>query len=284
MKPVLFHRHKNLLGGIFGKYANLKGTLASKKPMVEWSPAALFGAGQKGGWYDFQDVSTLYQDSAATIPVTTYLDPIGFVLDKSGNGNHLTQADNAKRPFWNSFYGIVLAEFSAVGPHFLECPAFDLTDEQMLLCAGVGKVDDLTAQIYAELTQDADTNPGGFRMIAPNIVGADNMVSIIHGSAISYAQTGATLPGPVAFVQTTHAKMSASGAFHVLRINGAFEANGTPGSGAGTFANDQLHIGARHGSILPFKGGLTRLVIRGGISDQTDIDNLEAYVSSTIGV
>lgn len=44
------------------------------------------------------DISTLYQDSAATTPVTAIGDPVGKMLDISGNGNHATQATAGARP------------------------------------------------------------------------------------------------------------------------------------------------------------------------------------------
>ena len=58
----------------------------------------LFGAGEQGGWYDVSDMSTLFQDSAGTTPVTAVEQPVGRMLDKSGRGNHATQSTTTKRP------------------------------------------------------------------------------------------------------------------------------------------------------------------------------------------
>lgn len=49
-------------------------------------------------WWDAADLSTLYQDSIFTIPVTGMSQPVGGWLDKSGNGRNLIQPTSALRP------------------------------------------------------------------------------------------------------------------------------------------------------------------------------------------
>jgi hypothetical protein len=49
-------------------------------------------------WYDPSDLSTMFQDSAGTTPVTAAPDPVGRINDKSGNGKHATQATSGARP------------------------------------------------------------------------------------------------------------------------------------------------------------------------------------------
>ena len=63
-----------------------------------WSPISLFMSNEQGVWYDPSDFSTLFQDSAGTTPVTAVEQPVGLILDKSGRGNHATQATSASRP------------------------------------------------------------------------------------------------------------------------------------------------------------------------------------------
>jgi len=62
-----------------------------------FDPASLFAGGTEGAWYDPSDIDTLFQDSAGATPVTAAPDPIGYFGDKSGNGNHATQATAARR-------------------------------------------------------------------------------------------------------------------------------------------------------------------------------------------
>ena len=67
-----------------------------------WSPLSLFKSGEQGAWYDPSDISTLFQDSAGTTPVTADGDPVGLMLDKSGNINNGTQPVSVARSVFNT--------------------------------------------------------------------------------------------------------------------------------------------------------------------------------------
>lgn len=64
--------------------------------------------------WDISVLSSLWQDSARSIPVTAALDPVGCVDDLSGHGYHLVQPTASKRPvyhasggkFWVSLDGV----------------------------------------------------------------------------------------------------------------------------------------------------------------------------------
>jgi hypothetical protein len=71
-----------------------------------FSPASLFAGGVVGAVYDPSDLSTLWQDSARTTPVTADGDPVGCIDDKSGNGNHATQPTGVRRPLYKTAGGL----------------------------------------------------------------------------------------------------------------------------------------------------------------------------------
>jgi hypothetical protein len=67
-----------------------------------FTPLSLFSAGEQGAWYDPSDFSTMFQDSAGTTPVTAVEQPVGLIRDKSGRGNHASQATSTSRPVLSS--------------------------------------------------------------------------------------------------------------------------------------------------------------------------------------
>jgi hypothetical protein len=66
-------------------------------------PASLFTNAEPGVWYDPSDITTLFQDTAGTTPITAPGQTVALMRDKSGRGNNATQATAASQPT----YGIV---------------------------------------------------------------------------------------------------------------------------------------------------------------------------------
>lgn len=64
--------------------------------------ADLFTGGAVGIWYDPADITTLFQDAAGTVPVTAAGQPVGLMLDKSGNGVHAEQPTAGLRPVYQT--------------------------------------------------------------------------------------------------------------------------------------------------------------------------------------
>lgn len=67
-----------------------------------------------GIWYDPQDLTTLFQDAAGTLPVyrpgTGLVDPpVGLMLDKSGGGYHASQSTPTYSPTLSGRYNLLTA-------------------------------------------------------------------------------------------------------------------------------------------------------------------------------
>lgn len=67
-----------------------------------FSVSTVFSNSEQGAWFDPSDLTTMFQDSAGTTPVTAPAQTVGKMLDKSGRGNHATQATLGQR----TIYGI----------------------------------------------------------------------------------------------------------------------------------------------------------------------------------
>ena len=110
-------------------YAGSHEVWAPEIPHIN-SLADLFSGSENGAWYDIQDMTTLWQDAAGTIPVTADGDPVGRVDDKSGNENHALQSTAASRPLFRTL----------IGKNWLE---FDGVDDNLNIGPSSGEVDNL---------------------------------------------------------------------------------------------------------------------------------------------
>ena len=89
---------------------------------VPFSPLSL----SPTAWYDPSDLSSMRQGNTAGSAAAAVNAEVGYLADKSGNGNHATQATSANRP--------ILRQSGAL--YYLE---FDGVDDQLMLpMAGVG--------------------------------------------------------------------------------------------------------------------------------------------------
>lgn len=242
--------------------------------------AALFSAGEQGVWYDPSDFSTMFQDSAGTTPVTAVGQPVGRILDKSGRGNHATQATAASRP---------VLQQDGTGRYFL---LFDGVDDwlqtgninftntnKMSVFVGVRRLTSVVSGIIVELSVNRVINPGAFTVAADDTsryqfnssgsVRTEFCLSDFQASPNSAVLTGTN---------------SIAGSVIQLRRNGVVESNGDAQSqGTGNYGNYPLFIGSRGGTSLPFNGRLYSLIIRGAQSTATQISNTENYVNSKTG-
>jgi hypothetical protein len=105
--------------GTLAIIGNIVGSVGSS-----FSPTSLFLSAEKGAWYDPSDLSTVFQDTAATTP-SVVGDPVGRINDKSGNGFHLLQATAGLRPLLQT----------EGGRYYLN---FDGTDDEMAVTATLG--------------------------------------------------------------------------------------------------------------------------------------------------
>ena len=92
--------------------------------------AAIFGANDQGAvyipWPVVNGAQALFQDSAGTLPVTADGDPVGRMLDQSGNGNHAIQTVSGRRPVYRTDGVLHWLEFDGVDDELTwPAPGFD---------------------------------------------------------------------------------------------------------------------------------------------------------------
>ena len=78
----------------------LSGFASPFGPQRGFNPLRIFANDEPGVWFEANDANTLFTDVAGTTPVTTPGDAVALQLDKSGRGNHRTQATTAARPLY----------------------------------------------------------------------------------------------------------------------------------------------------------------------------------------
>ena len=71
-------------------------------PPVETDPILAYfqSTGADGAYYTPWDKSSLFQDAEGTIPVVNSGDPVGLILDVSGNNKHFKQTVSSQRGTW----------------------------------------------------------------------------------------------------------------------------------------------------------------------------------------
>lgn len=246
---------------------------------AEYNPALLFAASEPGAWYDISDLSTLFQDTAGTVPAVVG-QTVARVNDKSTNGVNATQATAASRPILrqNGTTGKYYLEFDGVDD-FLVTPSIDFTGtDKMTVWAGVRKLSDATRAVVAELGNNPGSNT--FQMNAPFDATGTSYRWTAGGTLIPVADK-TSAPAPVTSVLTGTADIA--GNQSIIRYNGTVAATAPTSLGTGNFLAYPLYIGRRGGTSLPFNGHIYGLIVRGAASSAAQITQTERWMNSRAG-
>jgi len=111
--------------------------LARRGPVYD--PQSLFAGGKAGAMYKPWLLGTLFQDTAGTVPVASVGDPVAFISDVSGNGNHLKTLNDVNRgtlqkTTWGALYVRVPTSvgFKTVNNKPLQVPLYLAAGLQLL--------------------------------------------------------------------------------------------------------------------------------------------------------
>ena len=269
---------------IFGEYAY--GTM-TETPNISYktllyngfSPLSLFAASEPGFWFDPSDLSTLFQDTAGTTPVTVAGQSVARINDKSGRGNHATQSTSLSRPTYQvDSNGRGYLSFDG-SDDFLVTPTITPGTDKAQAFAGVRKLSDAATGAVIELS--ASGSSGSISVFAP-LSAAANYEWRSFGTGVARATSGNTFAAPITNVLTGIGEISTDTA--ILRVNGAQAATSPSDQGTGNYNNYPLYIGRRGDTAYPFNGRIYSLICRFGSNLAADqITQTEAWVNSKTG-
>ena len=241
-----------------------------------FSPSALFANGEEGGWYDPSDLTTLFEEDGTT-PASVD-GPVGKILDKSGNGNHLIQTTETKCPTLKLAGGLYYLEFDGIDDG-LRSADIDFTGTStMSVFSGARKEADEVA-VVAELSNTLGGATGAFRLAS--IGGNVWRYSSKGSSGVNANATGYT--PPVTSVLTGLSDITND--VCTIRVDGVEKASPTADQGTGLFGNHPLNLGARNnGTLLQLEGRVYGLIVRGALSNASEIASAEKYIADKTGV
>ena len=257
--------------------------IGGNTPTFDQQILKLFANGEQGFAYDPNDLSTMWQDEAKLLPVTSDGQPVWHILDKSGNNNHAFATSSATRP--------ILQRNATTGAYYL---AFDGADDFLLtnnidftmtdkvsLFAGVRKLSDVNTGIVAELSTRAGTSLGAFVLYAP-FDGTQKGYGF-RSVGTSEATTFGALPlSPTSNVLA--AKSSIAQDTLTLRVDSLQYGVLTQDQGTGNYGNYPLYIGRRGGTSLPFNGHLYSLIGISRLTNDAETLALEKAIAKQTGV
>ena len=244
------------------------GGSGQHKPFI-FTPADLFLQGEQGAIYIPKPIvlgtQALFQYSAGTVPVTADGDPVGRMLDQSGNGNHATQTVSGARPVYRTD-GVL---------HWLE---FDGVDDFLSAEYGSALSQPNTTGV-SFVINDLKANLGIFG----SILSSGNNRQLAYNSwAGSRWFAGQTAPlFDLTEGDTTLLVGEFSGASSFVKQNGAAKRIEDSGSNG----TDGIVIGAQYGdgagaSNIDFYGFLS---VSGSKTPQ-QIEDIESYLANLVGL
>lgn len=241
--------------------------------------ATLFAGGEKGGWFDPNTASCLFQDTAGTVPVTTAADPVGRWNASNGTFTPLLQATAGLRPV----YGV-----AGNGAKYVD---FDATDDALAsavqtvntvdACTIVVGVKFRTASAGGVLTGVRAGSASGSNL-ARGTVPANGRFLFTHQGSINPA----TVPQVDGYTGAQTLVVSARGKIATdlseLYINGTLVDSDTADQGTGNYANGAMLIGDLFNNSID--GQVFGALWIGRLLTSGERASVEAYLATKLGI
>lgn len=246
-----------------------------------FTPLDLF-AGAEGAWYDPSDLGTLFQDAAGSVPVTADGQPVGRMLDKSGNGNHMVQASAARRPVYRTNGTEHWLLFDGVDDFLQSAITVSLAGtDKATFAFGVQSLNTAGAN-SAWISHSDDTDNFRFAAQAPHS-GTNHFRVFARGSAAATADATAGIHAPPSRRLVTGV-MDFGADLVTLRLDGVTVASASGTGATGNFRNEPLFLGNLGGIGLHANVRLYPGVLIGRLLTTGERDALEAFLAGKAGV
>jgi hypothetical protein len=239
-----------------------------------FSPTSLSGL---GAWYDFGDLSTLWQDTARTSAVTADAQSIKGVTDKSGNGNHLSEATNPPT-------------YKAAIQNGRSVSRFDGTNDTLLAAnhASISLEGDSTVFIVTKpvvgvglmslLAKSNDANPAALYIALDTSI-SNGRIRVDRPFIEAGVHHGDALSGSV--FQIVEVRLSGTTQDH--HIDGAYQGKDT--LAAGTAVNNSMRIGTfASGALNPYPGDIAEILVYNTALSHANIIRVNQYLAAKWGL
>lgn len=258
----------------------MKGGGAVIPTVGTFTPADLFLAAEKGAWYDPSDFSSMFQDTAGTVPVTATGQQVARINDKSGNTRHLLQATALSRPLLQQDgAGKYYLDFDGSND-FMSAAAVDLSGtDAATVIAGVRKTSDAATGIVMEMSTNSSVTSGTIAIFSALSNGPN--FGFRHKGTAGADSSGVGIPAP--YLAVVSGIGDISGDRNQIRINGGYAGQNTIDQGTGNLTSQTLYVGMRGGTSVPFAGRLYGLIIRGATTDNATLATAEAWMNEKTG-
>lgn len=273
---------------ITGSNYFIKGTGAFTA--ISSTPAtALFASSEKGAWFDASDLTTLFQDTAGTSPVTAVGQKVAKWLDKSGNGNHATQSNVALQPTYQlDEMGWPYLNFT--GSQLVTNPINFTSTAQMTVSVGL-HVTSASAGVLAvplELSADVNSNNGSFSIGAPTLTNDHSInlrgTQLIGARINNISDKDDIITGILDISQATKEAQLIPRLNFVQIPSASITWVGSANAGTGNFGTYPLYIGSRGPSQLaPFAGHIYQVIVRGATPNTLQLYQTETFIDARQG-
>lgn len=245
---------------------------------------SLFQNGEQGAWYDPSDISTLFQDAAGTTPVTSTGDPVGLMLDKSGNGNHATQAVSAARPIYRTDGELHWLDATAPGV-WLNLPQSGLFQNALAGEAFLAAEINLSASTSRAVDISTGSSSNSARFTLYSSVGGNNLMTLGTRRLDSDPFNGLTGPSSSGTSVFSAQRDWGLGSGRLRKNSGEWfvgQSLSTPGATSNT---PSLATAMPTSYSLQAASALIYgLIVRRGIATDAEIGAVETYLAKKSGV